>query len=164
MTEALPAQEICPLPFIPLTSKMAPAINFPPTVLPTENITTNALIPTESEILESTTIIPTTSSSLSTESSANMSCLSPENSLVVATMNIRGQTGLDIGKQKQIEDFLKQNNIDILHCQEIEICESTFESCNFINSSYEILQNNSSMIVRCVVVVNPTVLKLFLNS
>jgi exonuclease III len=46
-------------------------------------------------------------------------------------------------KQKQIEDFIKQNNIDILHCQEIEVCESTFESCNFISSSFEIIQNNS---------------------
>ena len=58
-------------------------------------------------------------------------------------MNIWGQTGLDMNKQKQIEDFIKQHKIDILHCQEIEILDSTFEVCSFISSCYEIIQNNS---------------------
>ena len=69
--------------------------------------------------------------------------ISSENLLTIATMNIRGQTSLDVVKQAQIESFIKQHNIDILHCQEIEIEDSTFESCSFITSRYEIIQNNS---------------------
>ena len=66
-----------------------------------------------------------------------------ENHLTVATLNIRGQTGLAIPKQKQIEDFIKTYKVDILHCQEIEIDQSTFEDCQFISSSFDILPNNS---------------------
>ena len=35
------------------------------------------------------------------------------------------------------------NDIDILHLQEINIVDDTFRNCNFINSSYNILHNNS---------------------
>ena len=63
--------------------------------------------------------------------------------LIVATLNIRGQTGLDISKQQQIEAFIKNHKVDILHCQEIVILESTFESCSFIASNFQIIQNNS---------------------
>ena len=59
-------------------------------------------------------------------------------------MNILGQTGLKNSKQVQIEQFLKTYKIDILHCQEINIENETFESCNFINSSYNIIPNNAS--------------------
>ena len=59
-------------------------------------------------------------------------------------MNIRGQTGLDTAKQVQIEHFLKFHNIDILHCQEINILSESFENCDFINSSYYIISNNAS--------------------
>ena len=65
--------------------------------------------------------------------------------LTVASLNIRGQTGLDISKQKQIEAFIKINNVDILHCQEIEISELSFESCSFIASNFEIIPNNSPL-------------------
>ena len=34
-------------------------------------------------------------------------------------MNIRGQTGLNVDKQFQIEDFIKANNCDIVHLQAI---------------------------------------------
>ena len=57
-------------------------------------------------------------SDLSTEVPTNNPILQ-DNTLRVATLNIRGQTGLDIPKQKQIESFIKQYNLDILHCQEI---------------------------------------------
>ena len=65
------------------------------------------------------------------------------NTLVVASLNIRGQTGLDVCKQKQIEVFIKEHGVDILHLQEIEVHDSTFESCHFVTSTFEILQNNS---------------------
>ena len=67
-----------------------------------------------------------------------------KNILTLAYLNIHGQSGLKLEKQFQIEDFLKTNNIDILHCQEINIDEETFSTCDFISSSYNIVANNSS--------------------
>ena len=58
-------------------------------------------------------------------------------------MNIQRQTKLPLTKQLQIEDFVKKYKIDILHIQEIEICEETFCDCNFISESFNILSNNS---------------------
>ena len=58
-------------------------------------------------------------------------------------MNIRGQTALNISKQNQIQDFLKKNDIDILHCQEINIQEDSFSQCNHIAANYNIYSNNS---------------------
>ena len=58
-------------------------------------------------------------------------------------MNIRGQTGLDNSKQLQIEHFLRNYNIDILNCQEINIVQDSFEQCDFLNSSFNIITNNA---------------------
>ena len=63
--------------------------------------------------------------------------------LTIAYMNVRGQTGLDIAKQLQIELFIKSYKVDILNCQEINISEDSFSSCDHINSSYNILSNNA---------------------
>jgi exonuclease III len=63
--------------------------------------------------------------------------------LSLAYMNIRGQTGLTITKQVQIESFLHTYKPDILHLQEIDISEDSFSSCDFINSSYNIICNNA---------------------
>ena len=52
--------------------------------------------------------------------------------LHIAYMNIRGQTGLNLEKQRQIEHFICENDIDILHCQEIDVSQDTFNECNFI--------------------------------
>ena len=64
--------------------------------------------------------------------------------LNLAYFNIRGQTGLNLSKQLQIENFLKTNNVDIASCQEINIVKETFQDCDFINSSYNIISNNAS--------------------
>ena len=70
--------------------------------------------------------------------------MSTENrTLTIAFMNIQRQTKLPLTKQLQIEDFVKQNKVDILHIQEIEICEESFCECNFISESFNILSNNS---------------------
>ena len=63
----------------------------------------------------------------------------PNNIISIAYMNIRGQTGLNISKQVQIENFVKNYSIDILHCQEINILSDSFENCEFLNSSYAII-------------------------
>ena len=60
-----------------------------------------------------------------------------ENSITLAYMNIRNQTGLDIVKQVQIEHFLKFHKVDVLHCQEINIDSESFSHCKFLNGSYE---------------------------
>ena len=66
-----------------------------------------------------------------------------KNILTVAFLNIRGQSGLSLVKQKQIEAFAKFNNCDIVHLQESHIEEDTFSNCDFLNSSYNIIENNS---------------------
>ena len=65
------------------------------------------------------------------------------NTLTIAFMNIRGQTGLNISKQIQIENFIKSYKVDILNCQEINISDETFSTCNLISSQYDIISNNA---------------------
>ena len=65
------------------------------------------------------------------------------NTLTQAFINIHGQSGLTVTKQKQIEDLIDRNSIDILHCQEINIDEESFNQCSYLNSNYTILQNNA---------------------
>ena len=67
-----------------------------------------------------------------------------EHIITVAYMNIRGQTGLDTVKQVQIEHFIKFYNLDILNCQEINILSDSFEHCDYINSSVNIISNDES--------------------
>ena len=66
------------------------------------------------------------------------------NTISIAYLNIRGQTGLDITKQVQIENFIKTYKIDILNCQEINTTEDSFSQTDFINSSYQIITNNAA--------------------
>ena len=54
----------------------------------------------------------------------------PDATITIATLNIQGQSGLNDIKQKQIEDFIKYNSIDILHCQEIDITQKSFQSAD----------------------------------
>ena len=65
------------------------------------------------------------------------------NTITIAYMNVHGQTGLDTAKQLQIEYFLKSYKVDILHCQEINISQDTFNNCEYINSAFNILSNNA---------------------
>ena len=69
--------------------------------------------------------------------------MAPTEKLNIAFMNIRGQTGLTLTKQMQIEDYIRNNRIDILHLQESNIVEDTFIDCKLISSSYNIIANNS---------------------
>ena len=64
-------------------------------------------------------------------------------SLSVAFLNIRGQSGLKIEKQVQIEAFIRQHKCDILHLQEVNIDSESFSTCDFISSNFNIIQNNS---------------------
>ena len=65
------------------------------------------------------------------------------NVFIQAYLNIHGQTGLPVSKQKQIEDFIFRNKVDILHCQEINIDEDSFSQCSFLSTNYHIISNNA---------------------
>ena len=69
--------------------------------------------------------------------------MAPADTFNIAFINIRGQTGFNLSKQKQIEEFIRINKIDILHLQESNIAEETFTECKMISSSYNIIANNS---------------------
>ena len=51
------------------------------------------------------------------------------NILRISYLNIRGQTGLPIQKQLQIENLLKYSQTDILHLQETDVDQNTFKEC-----------------------------------
>ena len=72
-----------------------------------------------------------------------MTSFKEENILTVAFLNIRGQSGLPISKQLQIESFIKYNNCDIIHLQEAHMDDETFSTCNFISSTFNIVSINS---------------------
>ena len=48
-----------------------------------------------------------------------------------------------VPKQLYIQNFLLTNKIDVLLCQETKIDANTFDQCNFIKSSYNIIKNNA---------------------
>ena len=68
--------------------------------------------------------------------------MAENNILTIGYINTRGQTGLTVPKQLQIEAFMKYNMCDILHLQEVNIVEESFSSCELIKSSYNIIENN----------------------
>ena len=53
------------------------------------------------------------------------------------------QSGLSVTKQQITQDFIQRNNIDILHCQKINIEEHSFTDCDFINTNFYIYPNKS---------------------
>ena len=61
-------------------------------------------------------------------------------SLTIAYLNVHGQTGLSLSKQKQIEEFILRNEIDILHAQEINIEEESFSQCSYLLSNFNVIQ------------------------
>ena len=63
--------------------------------------------------------------------------------LTIAYLNIHGQSGLSTSKQRQIEDFIKFNSVDVLHCQEINVNDDALKDCNYIKSSFNIIENNA---------------------
>ena len=63
--------------------------------------------------------------------------------LTIASLNICGQSGLNLIKQKQIQDFIQLYNVDILACQEINIDDTTFSQCPNISSNFTIISNNA---------------------
>ena len=65
------------------------------------------------------------------------------NVLTLAYLNLHGQTGLPVTKQKQVENFILRNRVDILNCQEINIEEESFSQCQFIKANFNVIENNA---------------------
>ena len=63
--------------------------------------------------------------------------------LTFGSLNICGQSGLNLVKQKQIEDFISSYRLDVLACQEINIADETFDQCRQIQQNYTIVRNNA---------------------
>ena len=63
--------------------------------------------------------------------------------LTIGYINIRGQSGLSVPKQLQIEAFAKLNKCDIINLQEAHLDSESFTSCDFIQKNFSIIENNS---------------------
>ena len=63
--------------------------------------------------------------------------------LTFGSLNICGQSGLNLVKQKQIEDFISSYRLDVLACQEINVEDETFYQCRQIQQNYTIVRNNA---------------------
>ena len=63
--------------------------------------------------------------------------------LKIMYMNTYGQTKLTLQKQLQIEDIVKKFRCDIIHMQESNLDDQSFDSCSFIKNNYNLLKNNS---------------------
>ena len=63
--------------------------------------------------------------------------------LTLVSINVHGQTGFTLGKQKQIQDCISQYNADIVACQEINIDDETFGQCLNLTCNYTIVSNNA---------------------
>ena len=68
--------------------------------------------------------------------------MASEKILTISYLNIRGQTGLPVVKQLQIEDFIMYNKFDVVHLQEVFINDDSFSTCDFLSTNYNILPNN----------------------
>ena len=63
--------------------------------------------------------------------------------LLVATLNLRGQTRMPLSKLLQLEELLKTIKPAIVFFQESQLQNNTFENCPYINSNFQLLINNS---------------------
>ena len=64
--------------------------------------------------------------------------------LKILYLNVQGQTKMTLDKQMQINDFIEYHKFDIVHFQEIDFNDDTFQSCHFILNNYNIITNNSA--------------------
>ena len=62
--------------------------------------------------------------------------------LNVAYINCYGQSKFPISKQLKIQSFICQNNLDIIHLQEIKVDQDSFSQFGFVSSNFNIFANN----------------------
>ena len=61
----------------------------------------------------------------------------------ICSLNIQGQSQLDIAKQFQIEHFIQTHKLDIIHLQESYIKEDSFSKCPYIANNFQLLHINN---------------------
>ena len=54
------------------------------------------------------------------------------NCIRLATVNCYKQSGLNIAKQMQIQQFMQKLNLDVIHLQEVAVDDNTFKECTFL--------------------------------
>ena len=57
---------------------------------------------------------------------------------LVATLNLRGRTKMNMIKLLQLDDLLKSHKVAIMFFQESHIQDKTFENCQFIKSNFQL--------------------------
>ena len=62
---------------------------------------------------------------------------------LVATLNLRGQTKMNMIKQLQIDELVKAQKAAIIFFQESHILDQTFENCPHIKNNFQLLINNA---------------------
>ena len=62
--------------------------------------------------------------------------------LNVAYINCYDQSKFPISKQLEIKKIICQNNLNIIHMQEIKVDQDSFSQCNFISSNFNIFAIN----------------------
>ena len=60
----------------------------------------------------------------------------------IAYINCYGQSKFPISKQLEIQSFICQNKLDIVHLQECKIDEDSFAQCGFLTSNFNVFSNN----------------------
>jgi exonuclease III len=63
--------------------------------------------------------------------------------LNIAYINCVGQDKFTVKKQLEIQQYVKSNNIDILHLQECKTDDDSFQNCSFIWANFNIIKNNT---------------------
>ena len=61
----------------------------------------------------------------------------------ICSLNIQGQSQLDIAKQFQIEHFIQTHKLDIINLQETYINEDSFSKCPYIANNFQLLHINN---------------------
>ena len=64
--------------------------------------------------------------------------------LNIAYINCVGQSKFPVSKQLEIESYVRDQKLDIIHLQEIKIEDTSFSDCGFIRSNFNIFVNNTS--------------------
>ena len=65
-----------------------------------------------------------------------------DRTMTIAYLNVHGQTGLNLSKEKLIKLLLVKHDMDILNCHETNITEESFKQ-SLIASKYNIIKNNA---------------------
>ena len=66
-----------------------------------------------------------------------------EKTIEIAYLNCVGQTKFTTAKQLEIQNYICEYSLDILHLQECMIESDTFSTCGYIKSNFNIITNNT---------------------